>query len=114
MRENPGRGGKETTLDRVVAGVVSALVMLAALAAIAFLAVTNGARDSFSVFRAFHMWGAILVAGSFVAGLVLGPRRMVRLVALLWGSEVPDREWFSALLWMGVVLIVAISYVLAK
>lgn len=114
MREDRDMGGKETALDRVVAGALSALAMLAVIAAVALLAVTNGGRDSLLVFRAFHVWSAILVAGSFVAGLVLGRRRMAALAALLWGSEAPGLEWVSALLWMGVVLVVAISYVLAK
>jgi hypothetical protein len=101
---------KETAADHLVAGVLSALAMLATVLVGVLLAVLHTGPDIAAVFWSVHIWGSILVAGAFIVGVVSGPTRMAALYGHFWGTEKPERPYLTLLLWAGVALVVVVTY----
>src|SRR5687767_8016575 len=108
------RAEKETLGDHFVAGTVSALVMLAIVVVGPIVVmIESGSYQPAELYFSAQIWGGVLVALAFGAGLWLGPRRMASLWGHLWGTEQPKNEWLSVSLWIGVFTIIGVGHALS-
>jgi hypothetical protein len=101
-----------TFADRLVSGIVSALLM-------AFL--TLGAPLVVDLFTLAEMvsldlgvpgliiWSGSLSASTLVTGFMAGPRRMARFWGHLFGTEEPQRPNVTGAIWLGIAGILIVS-----
>lgn len=78
------------------------------------LAALQSGPSMLAVFTTVHIWGAILTTIAFVVGLVVGPSQMARLLGHLWGTELGAHRALSLSLWLGVFVVVAVTYVVSQ
>ena len=114
MRRIPYIEERETLVDHLVVAFVSAFLMLILVAIGPLVVVMQGGMEILVIYGTIHIWGAVLVGGAFVLGLILGPRRMAEMWGHFWGTEEPENQWLSLTLWVTVFFIVFGTYFLTN
>jgi len=117
MRPRIYSGEKETIFDHLAAGIISAVAMFATSAVGPVIATVRAGGTSpgsvLLIYRGMYIWGIVAVAVGFIAGLILGPRRMAQLFGYLWGTEDPENRALTTTLRVGLAALIAVGLVLS-
>ena len=106
------RPDPETWRDRLVAGVVSAVLMffLAAIGPLVF-GVDEFAEGVYVDLYGpgFKVWITALTVSTLVTGFMAGPRKMARFWGYFFATEQPERPNLTGAIWIGIALVIIIS-----
>ena len=102
-----------TFRERIVAGVLSAL-MMAIMTIFVPIGVVIYSRGHglilLAMFGSFHIWGLSLIVVAGMTGAGLGADRATLVFAHLWGTETPRRLGVTLALWLALIAIGLVSY----
>ena len=101
-----------TFADRLVAGVISAMLMFIVVGVLPFVVDIGTFAEMVDLDfwgSGYLLWVTSLTASTLVTGFMAGPRRMATFWGHFFGTEEPARPNVTGAIWLGIVAILGLS-----